>query len=111
MCCPPRPEEREPGEEGERQEPGDLRRYLAVKEAPQARAVAERTTAAHAPDLVARDPTEAVVPEQELDDAVRLLAADERPRIGRPQLDERDVPAADHDRHGRGDYLDDTATD
>src|SRR5690349_8626231 len=66
----PSPEQREPRDEGERQQPGDLRRDLGIEQPQQPGTVAERAATAHSSDLVAGDATEAVVAEQELDDAV-----------------------------------------
>ncbi len=52
-------------------------------------------------DLVAGQPAEAVVAEGELEDRVRLAAADVGTAVGRPQRDDRHPPAGADDHRGQ----------
>ena len=63
---------------------------------------APAVAAADAAGLVAGQPAEAVVAEDELEDAVVLRAADVGPHRGRDQLDHRDPPAGRHQQRGAG---------
>ena len=84
-----------------RQQPGDLPADLGVEQAGPA-GLAPAAAAADAAGLLAGEPAEAVVAEGQLEHGVVLRPADVRAARRRPQLDDRDPPAAGHEhRHRR----------
>ena len=84
-----------------RQQPADLAAVVGVEQ-PQQPGLAPALAAADGADLVAGEPSEAVVAERELEDRVRLAAADVGTAVGRPHRDDRDPPARGRDHRGEG---------
>ncbi len=89
-----------------RNEPGDLPTHLGVEHPGQAGCPpATATGAAHPADaagLVAVEPPEAVVTEDQIEDAVVLGAADVGPRARRQEFHGRDPPAGSKDHRSAG---------
>ena len=105
---------RETGDEQDergRQQPRDLGAELGAEHAGEAGGTPTpglTAAPADAAGLVAGEAAEAVVPEDQLEDAVVLRAADVRARRRRPQLDDRDPPAGRREqRTARGRQLPD----
>ena len=89
------------------QQPRGLAAELGVEQAqPAGRAppAAGLAPAADAAGLVAGQPAEAVVAEDQVEDAVVLRAADVGPRRRRHQLDDRHPPAGGHEQRHAGEH-------
>ena len=106
---PHRDEQRHERDERCRQQPGDLRAHLGAEKPQEARRApppclsgAHRLAADHAAGLVAGDAAEAVVTEDQVEDAVVLRAADVGTTRRRPERDDGDPPAGGRDQRHPG---------
>ncbi len=104
---PDQPQPRRQPDQRGRQQPEDLGAHRIAEQPGQPGIAAEHAAAGTARSrpgavsgvaLTAEHPAQAVVPERQLQQAVVGGPADVRAGIGRPQVDQRDVPA------GRGDH-------
>jgi hypothetical protein len=95
----PPPEVESGGEQEQRgrDEPGDLAADLGVEHPAEPGGTPVAAAPADRAGLVAGNPPEAVVAEGQLEERVRLGAADVRPHALRQELDDRDPPAGRED--------------
>ena len=123
---PAEPERSDEEEQGGGEEPGDLRPHLRAEQPadagrPPAARLSRDTAVDDAAGLVAGETAEAVVAEDQLEDAVVLRAADVRPARGGPEGHDRNPPSGRDDerdacaeqlnhappqRGGRGEQID-----